>query len=65
MPVDDQPDLTLEEEPKPDAEKMADVLSEINIADIVLPIEDEVLVSQSAPIAPNAKAKRVSKQDLF
>ena len=67
VPVDDQPDLALEtaveEEPETDAEKMTDVLNEVNVTDAVLPIEDEVLVSQSAPAAPKAKATRVSKKE--
>ena len=42
---------------------MSDVLNEVNVTDAVLPIEVEVPVSQSAPAAPKAKAKRVSKQE--
>ena len=66
VPVD-QPDLTLEkaveEEPKTDAEKVADGLNEVNVTDAVLPIEDEVPASQVVPTAPEAKAKRTSKQE--
>ena len=70
VPVDDQPDLalknTVEEEPKPDAEKMTDVLNEVNVTDTVLSIEDEVPEVQSAPAAPKAKARRVStKEPVF
>ena len=58
VPIDDQPDLAIEkvdeQEPKPDAEKMTDVLNEVNVAD------NEV--AQSAPAAPKAKARRVSKK---
>ena len=70
VPVDDQPDLALEtateEEPKTDAEKMTDVLNEVNVTDAVLSIEDEVPEVQSAPAAPKAKAKRVClNKNLF
>ena len=61
VPVDDQPDLALEtaaeEEPKTDAEKMTDVLNEVNVTG------KEVPEVQSAPAAPKAKAKRVSKKE--
>ena len=63
VPIDDQHDLTLEtvveEEPKTDAEKMTDILNEVNVTD------NEVPVAQSAPAAPKAKAKRASKKNLF
>ncbi len=66
VPVGDQPGLALksaaEEEPKTYAEKMADVLNEVNVTDTVLSKEDEVPEVQSAPAAPTAKARRVSKK---
>ncbi len=43
--------------------KMTDILNEVNVTDIVPPIEVEVLVWQSAPAALKAKAKRVSKEE--
>ena len=69
VPADDQPDFTLEtlveEEPKTHAQRIFDVLNETNVTDVVLPSEVEVLVSQSAPAAPKAKAKLASKKMLF
>ncbi len=68
VPVDDQPDLTLEtageEELTRDAEKMCDVLKEVNVTYDVLPIQIWVPVSQFVPAAPKAKAKPASKQKL-
>ncbi len=43
---------------------MTDFLSEVSVIGVVLPIEDEVPVSQSAPTAPKAKVLRVLKQGL-
>ncbi len=67
-PVDDQPDLAREtaseEEPETDAEKMTSVLNEVNVTDSVVSLEHDVPEVQSAPAAPEAKARRVSKQEL-
>ena len=61
VPVDDQPDLTLKtvvgEEPKTDAEKMTDILNEVNVAEQPPSIED------AAPAAPKTKARRASKKE--
>ncbi len=66
MPVDDQVDLALrtanEEEPKTHADKITDVLIDVDVTDAVLSIADEVPEVQSAPAAPKAKAKRVSQK---
>ncbi len=68
-PIDDQPDLALqtvvEEEPKPDAVKITAILNVVNVTDAALPTEVEVLVSQSAPAAPEAKAKRALAKTFF
>lgn len=63
VPIDAQPDLATEKvddtEPKTDAEKMTDVINEVNITESA----EEALVPQAVPTAPKAKAKRVSKKE--
>ena len=63
VPIDVQPDQTLEQvddpEPKTDAEKMTDVINEVNVSEHVLPNEDESSIQK----APKARAKRVSKKE--
>ncbi len=60
VPIDDQSDVSVqnvdEHEPKTDAEKMTDVINEVNV------IEDEAQVAQAVPRAPKTRAKRVSKK---
>ena len=71
VPVDDQPDLTLktavgevfthrvadQREPKTEAEQMTDVINEVNVNEVESP------VTRAVQIAPEAKAKRVSKKE--
>ena len=63
VPIDVQPDQTLEQvdgqEPKTDAEKMTDVINEVNVIESTLPNEDESSIQK----APKARAKRASKKE--
>ncbi len=57
VPVDQlvlTPEAVVDEEPKPDTERVIDFLNEVDVADNVLQIEDEVPVSRSAR-KPNTK----------
>ena len=77
VPVDDQPDLTLktaveevfthrvadQREPKTDAEKMTDVLNEVNVAENIVSNEYEAPVARAVQTAPKANIKRMSKKD--
>ena len=63
VPIDAQPDQTLEQvdaqEPKTEAEKMTDVINEVNVIESTLSNEDESSIQK----APKARAKRVSKKE--
>jgi hypothetical protein len=63
VPIDVQPDQTLEQvdaqEPKTEAEKMTDVINEVNVIESTLSNEDESSIQK----APKARAKRVSKKE--
>jgi len=63
VPIDAQPDQTLEQvdgqEPKTEAEKMTDVINEVNVIENTLSNEDESSIQK----APKARAKRVSKKE--
>ena len=63
VPIDAQPDQTLEqvyhEEPKAEAERMTDVINEVNVVESTLSNEDESSIQK----APKARAKRVSKKE--
>ena len=63
VPIDVQPDQTLEQvddpEPKTDAEKMTDVINEVNVTETILSNEDEPSIQR----APKARAKRASKKE--
>ena len=63
VPIDVQPDQTLEQvdgqEPKTEAEKMTDVINEVNVIESTLSNEDESSIQK----APTARAKRVSKKE--
>ena len=63
VPIDAQPDQTLEqvdhEEPKTEAERMTDVINEVNVIESTLSNEDESSIQK----APKARAKRVSKKE--
>ncbi len=60
-PIDDQPDLTLEQvdgqELKTEAEQITDVINEVNVNEVDLP------VTRAVQAATKAKAKRVSKKE--
>ena len=60
VPIDVQPGLTLEQvdgqEPKTEAEKMTDVINEVNVIESTLSNEDESSIQK----APKARAKRAS-----
>ena len=63
VPIDAQPDQTLEQvdaqEPKTEAEKMTDVINEVNVIESTLSNEDESSIQK----APKARAKRASKKE--
>ena len=63
VPIDAQPDQTLEQvdaqEPKTEAEKMTDVINEVNVIESTLSNEDESSIQK----ALKARAKRVSKKE--
>ena len=63
VPIDAQPDQTFEqvdhEEPKTEAERMTDVINEVNVIESTLSNEDESSIQK----APKARAKRVSKKE--
>ena len=63
VPIDAQPDQTLEQvdaqEPKTEAEKMTDVINEVNVIESTLSNEDESSIQK----APRARAKRASKKE--
>ena len=63
VPIDAQPDQTLEQvdgwEPKTEAERMTDVINEVNVVESTLSNEDESSIQK----APKARAKRASKKE--
>ena len=63
VPIDTQHDQTLEQvdgqEPKTEAEKMTDVINEVNVIESTLSNEYESSVQK----APKARAKRASKKE--
>ena len=67
VPLYDQPDLTLEQvdgqEHKTDAEKMTDVINEVNVSETILSNEYEAPVFLDLQTAPKAKIKRMSQKE--